>query len=185
MGAIYAEPVITCEQPAGWLPPHPDPRSRHRGRAAGPRADLSGALVRTLRTAVDRVTRALACLDDSSGRISEDLCVLMALYTRACHTSPPFARRWQPGWSSGSGTGRAGRRSASRTSHPPSAPRAWPPTWPPNTPPPAPTAGETSGPPSTCAKNSQPRAATSPHIAVLAEDLEHPDRYRSIGSPGG
>lgn len=42
-----------------------------------------------LRKAVDRMTRALMYLDDSSGIVGDDLRQLMSLYARACTTAPP------------------------------------------------------------------------------------------------
>ena len=66
------------------------------------------ALVPLLRKAVDRVTRALQYLDDSSGVIGQDLRDLMSLYARACSAAPPspaplaawlVALVWDgPGW---------------------------------------------------------------------------------------
>ncbi|MGC5021451.1 hypothetical protein [Micromonospora sp. DT47] len=50
------------------------------------RADLA---VPVLRKAVDRVTRALMYLDDSSGIVGDDLQELMDLYARACTAAPP------------------------------------------------------------------------------------------------
>ncbi|HEX2809473.1 MAG TPA: hypothetical protein VHN80_25205, partial [Kineosporiaceae bacterium] len=47
------------------------------------------ALVRSLRTAVDRMTSALQYLDDSSGVIGDELRAVMALYARACCAAPP------------------------------------------------------------------------------------------------
>jgi hypothetical protein len=47
------------------------------------------ALVPVLRTAVDRVTLALAHLDDSCGVIGQDLRDLMQVYARACCAAPP------------------------------------------------------------------------------------------------
>lgn len=47
-------------------------------------------LVPVLRKAVDRVTRGLRYLDDSSGVIGQDLHDLMGLYARACSASPPL-----------------------------------------------------------------------------------------------
>jgi hypothetical protein len=45
------------------------------------------------RRAVERVTAALAYMDDSSGIVGDDLRTLMALYGRACQAAPPDARR--------------------------------------------------------------------------------------------
>ncbi|RZT77828.1 hypothetical protein EV382_0993 [Micromonospora violae] len=50
------------------------------------RADLA---VPVLRKAVDRITRALMYLDDSSGIIGDDLQELMDLYAKACVAAPP------------------------------------------------------------------------------------------------
>src|SRR5450755_3850890 len=66
------------------------------------------ALVPVLRKAVDRVTRALGYLDDSSGGIGQDLRDLLSLYAWACRAAPPppsplaawlVALVWDgPGW---------------------------------------------------------------------------------------
>jgi len=45
--------------------------------------------VPVLRKAVDRMTRALAYLDDSSGIVGDDLREIMGLYARACAAAPP------------------------------------------------------------------------------------------------
>jgi len=50
------------------------------------------ALVRSLRTAVDRITSALQYMDDSSGIVGDDLRAVMALYARACYAAPPPAK---------------------------------------------------------------------------------------------
>ena len=52
-------------------------------------AHAARALVPQLRKAVDRVTRALQYLDDSSGVIGQDLRDLMTAYARACRAAPP------------------------------------------------------------------------------------------------
>jgi hypothetical protein len=80
------------------------------------------ALVPVLRKAVDRVTRALAYLDDSSGVIGQNLRDLVSLYARACCAAPP-SPAWRPGWWHWSGTAPAGRRSSSPTSRLRWAPR--------------------------------------------------------------
>lgn len=49
----------------------------------------SASAVPVLRRAVDRMTKALQYLDDSSGIIGNDLHWLMALYARACTAAPP------------------------------------------------------------------------------------------------
>lgn len=50
------------------------------------RADLA---VPVLRKAVDRITRALMYMDDSSGIVGDDLHEIMGLYARACATALP------------------------------------------------------------------------------------------------
>jgi hypothetical protein len=52
-------------------------------------AQAARALVPQLRKAVDRVTRALQYLDDSSGVIGQDLRDLMTAYARVCRQAPP------------------------------------------------------------------------------------------------
>ncbi|MGA5817763.1 hypothetical protein ACPC54_07885 [Kitasatospora sp. NPDC094028] len=52
-------------------------------------AGRAGTVVRTLRTAVDRVTRALMHLDDSSGIVGDALQELTDLYARALEQAPP------------------------------------------------------------------------------------------------
>ncbi len=52
-------------------------------------AQAARALVPQLRKGVDRVTRALQYLDDSSGVIGQDLRALMEAYARACCLAPP------------------------------------------------------------------------------------------------
>jgi hypothetical protein len=52
-------------------------------------AGAAAQAVPVLRKSVDRVTRALMYLDDSSGVIGGDLAVLTALYARACVQAPP------------------------------------------------------------------------------------------------
>ncbi|EFC83286.1 lipopolysaccharide assembly protein LapB [Parafrankia sp. EUN1f] len=66
------------------------------------------AVVPVLRKAVDRMTRALMYMDDSSGIVGTDLRHMMSLYARACTEAPPDPEqlaRWLaalsfdgPGW---------------------------------------------------------------------------------------
>ncbi|MBM0238576.1 hypothetical protein JNW88_18005 [Micromonospora sp. ATA32] len=53
---------------------------------AGGRADLA---VPVLRKAVDRITRALMYLDDSSGIVGDDLQEIVDLYAKACAAALP------------------------------------------------------------------------------------------------
>jgi hypothetical protein len=53
--------------------------------------DAQGAAP-VLRRAVDRMTKALMHMDDSSGIVGEDLREMMALYARACAAAPPDPR---------------------------------------------------------------------------------------------
>jgi hypothetical protein len=50
-----------------------------------------------LRKAVDRITRALRYMDDSSGIVGDDLHEIMGLYARACAAAPP-APKSLAGW---------------------------------------------------------------------------------------
>ncbi|MEU6974047.1 DUF6880 family protein [Kitasatospora aureofaciens] len=59
---------------------------------------LAGTVVRTLRTAVDRVTRALMYLDDSSGIVGDALQGLTDLYARALEQAPPANRTTLASW---------------------------------------------------------------------------------------
>jgi hypothetical protein len=61
-------------------------------------AQAARALVPQLRKAVDRVTRALQYLDDSSGVIGQDLRDLMEAYARACRTAPPSSSATLASW---------------------------------------------------------------------------------------
>ena len=49
----------------------------------------AAAATPVLRRAVDRMTRALMYLDDSSGIVGDDLKKIMGLYARACAAVPP------------------------------------------------------------------------------------------------
>jgi len=142
--------------------------------------------VRTLRNAVDRVTRALQYLDDSSGRIGEDLRALMALYAHACRTSPPPAAplatwlvelAWDgPGWPEVrladfapalglEGLARIAALVAERTAA--ADPDSWHDEW------------------AAQYLREQLAAASGDvdaYVADLAEDLKHPDRYRTIAA---
>ena len=52
-------------------------------------SDQAAQAVPVLRKAVDRMTRALLYMDDSSGIIGDDLHEIMRLYARACTAAPP------------------------------------------------------------------------------------------------
>lgn len=56
------------------------------------------AITRTLRTAVDRVTRALMYLDDSSGIVGDVLQELIDLYARALGQAPPANPKTLASW---------------------------------------------------------------------------------------
>jgi hypothetical protein len=145
------------------------------------------ALVPVLRTAVNRVTAALHYLDDSSGSIGDDLRALMELYARACCAAPPSSpaslAKWLvemvwdgPGWPEvrltefapalgPKGLARVADLVARRTDG--ADPDSWHDQW----------AGEY--------LREQLAAASGDvdhHVAVLAEDLKHPDRYRTIAT---
>ncbi|WP_327064174.1 hypothetical protein OG196_32425 [Kitasatospora purpeofusca] len=55
-------------------------------------------VVRTLRTAVDRVTRTLMYLDDSSGIVGDALQELTDLYARALELAPPASPKTLASW---------------------------------------------------------------------------------------
>lgn len=152
------------------------------------------ALVPVLRKAVDRVTRALAYLDDSSGVIGQDLRDLMAAYARACRAVPPppaplaarlVALVWDgPGWPDvkladfapalgPKGLARVGdlvtervtQRVAERAAG--VAPDRWRDQW--------------------AAQHLREQLAqligdVDHYVGVLAEDLTHADRYRMIAA---
>lgn len=77
---------------------HPYEGRREYAQAARRLADVCARLIAAgdaaqavpvLRKAIDRITRALMCMDDSSGAIGGDLRAMMALYARACAAAPP------------------------------------------------------------------------------------------------
>ena len=152
------------------------------------------SLVPVLRKAVDRVTRALQYLDDSSGVIGQDLSDLMEMYARACcAASPPpsplatwlVGLVWDgPGWpevrlaefAPALGpkglslvgdlvTERAGQRAAERAAG--AAEDRWRDEW--------------------AAQHLREQLAqltgdVDQYVGVLAEDLRHADRYRMIAA---
>ncbi|WP_033355407.1 DUF6880 family protein [Kitasatospora aureofaciens] len=61
-------------------------------------AGRAGTVVRTLRTAVDRVTRALMHLDDSSGIVGDALQELTDLYARALEQALPASPKTLASW---------------------------------------------------------------------------------------
>jgi hypothetical protein len=92
-----------------------DPRARRReysqaARELAVRCErlLATGVVPVLRRAVDRITKALMYMDDSSGIVGDDLREMMALYAPACAVARPDAKslaRWLvtlaydgPGW---------------------------------------------------------------------------------------
>ena len=152
------------------------------------------ALVPVLRKAVDRVTRALQYLDDSSGVIGQDLGELMSLYARVCCVAPPppsslapwlVGLVWDgPGWPEvkladfapalgPKGLSRVAdlvnervtQRAAERAVG--AAPDRWHDQW--------------------AAQHLREQLAhltgdVDHYVGVLAEDLEHADRYRMIAA---
>ncbi|TYC76796.1 hypothetical protein [Streptomyces sp. CB01881] len=61
-------------------------------------AGRAHTVVRTLRTAMDRVTRALMYLDDSSGIVGDALQGLVDLYARALEQAPPANPKTLASW---------------------------------------------------------------------------------------
>jgi hypothetical protein len=71
-------------------------------------AGAARQVVPDLRKSVDRITRALMYVDDSSGMVGDDLHEIMALYARACALAPPAPKSlaswlvklacYGPGW---------------------------------------------------------------------------------------